>query len=81
MKSDTDGLLQHLPEFLDALRVERRLAENTVRSYGRDLALFGLFLREQGSVSPLSAGHRDLQEYLGWLAARRLSARSRRLSR
>lgn len=77
MKSDTDGLLQHLPEFLDALRVERRLAENTVRSYGRDLALFGLFLREQGSVSPLSAGHRDLQEYLGWLAARRLSARSR----
>ncbi len=77
MKSDADGLLQHLPEFLDALRVERRLAENTVRSYGRDLTLFGLFLREQGGLSPLSAGHRDLQEYLGWLDARGLSAPSR----
>lgn len=70
-------LLPHLSEFLDSLRVERRLAENTVHSYGRDLVLFGRFLREGYRGSPLDVDHKDLQLYLRWLAERGLSDRSR----
>jgi integrase/recombinase XerD len=69
--------LTFLAEFLDSLRVERHLAENTVRSYERDLALYNTFLRTRGISSPTEAGHEDLQAYLRWLAARGLAARSR----
>jgi integrase/recombinase XerD len=77
MRPPTENLLPHLPEFLDSLRVERRLADNTVHSYGRDLLLFGRFLRRLRRDSPLDIGHEDLQAYLRWLADRGLSDRSR----
>jgi len=70
-------LLPHLSEFADSLRVERHLAENTVRSYERDLVLFGRFLREGRHDSPLDVDHKDLQLYLRWLADKGLSDRSR----
>jgi integrase/recombinase XerD len=77
MRPPTENLLPHLPEFLDSLRVERRLAENTVHSYGRDLLLFGRFLRHLRRDSPLDVDHENLQAYLRWLADRGLSDRSR----
>ena len=64
-------------DFLASLRVERRLADNTVQSYGRDLMLYGTFLRDRGIESPTESGHTDLQAYLQWLSRRGLSARSR----
>ncbi len=64
-------------DFLASLRVERRLADNTVQSYGRDLLLYGTFLRARGVESPTESGHDDLQAYLQWLSRRGLSARSR----
>ena len=64
-------------DFLASLRVERRLADNTVKSYGRDLMLYGTFLRDRGIESPTESGHADLQAYLQWLSQRGLSARSR----
>jgi integrase/recombinase XerD len=76
MTARTPPALSHLEEYLDALRSERRLSDNTVRSYGRDLALYGTFLRTRAG-DPLAAGHEDLQAYLRWLSDRGLSARSR----
>jgi integrase/recombinase XerD len=64
-------------DFLDSLRVERRLAENTVRSYHRDLGLCARFFAERGLSDPARVSHRDIQDYLQWLSSQGLSARSR----
>ncbi len=64
-------------DFLDSLRVERRLSDNTVRSYGRDLALFRAFLESEGSRAPTEARREDVQRFLRWLARRGLAPRSR----
>lgn len=69
--------LPFFEEFLDSLRVERRLAENTVCSYGRDLDRYGLFLRSRGRSCPTESEHEDLQDYLLWLNEKGLSVRSR----
>jgi integrase/recombinase XerC len=54
---------RHLDEFLEHLRTQRRLSNNTIRSYRTDLAQLLEFL---GS-SPLKASHEDLR---GFLASR-----------
>ena len=64
-------------EFLDYLRVERRLAANSVEAYGRDLGRYADFLSTKGAAGPLEAGITLLREYLGWLAQRGLAASSR----
>jgi integrase/recombinase XerD len=77
MPRERTSSLKFLGEFLDSLRVERHLAENTVRSYERDLTLYGTFLVLRGVPDPAEASHDDLRAYLGWLAGRGLAPRSR----
>jgi len=77
MPQERTSSLKFLGEFLDSLRVERHLAENTVRSYERDLTLYGTFLVLRGVPDPSEASHDHLRAYLGWLAGRGLAPRSR----
>jgi integrase/recombinase XerC len=51
---------RHLDEFLEHLRTQRRLSQNTIRSYRTDLAQLLEFLGD----SPLKAGHEDLRRFL-----------------
>jgi len=48
--------------FLDHLRVERRLAANTVESYARDLAQLARFAEEEGRAIE-ALGRRDLEAF------------------
>ncbi len=61
-------------QFLYHLRVERGLAENSIKSYSRDLAKFFNFL-EQKSISPLNVTKDNISEYIASLHSS-LSARS-----
>jgi integrase/recombinase XerD len=61
-------------QFINYLRVERGLAENTVEAYSRDLVRFFEFL-EARNLSPLEISQERLAEYVGTLG-RGLSARS-----
>jgi integrase/recombinase XerD len=64
-----------LDEYLDHLRVERALADNSLLAYGRDLRALSKWAEER-STSVLALGSRDLSDYLGVLRKRGLSARS-----
>ena len=64
-------------EFLDYLRIERRLAANSVEAYRRDLGRYAGFLSTRGAVGLLEAEVTLLREYLAWLAERGLAASSR----
>ena len=55
-------------DFLAYLELERGLSRNTLEAYRSDLLQFGSFL-ERRNLSALEAGHRDLAEFLGELAA------------
>jgi integrase/recombinase XerD len=62
-------------EYLDHLRVERALAENTLLAYGRDLARLAAFAG--GARRPvLDLRQRDVSDFIGGLRAEGLSARS-----
>jgi integrase/recombinase XerD len=63
-----------LDQFINYIRVERGLSNNTVVSYSRDLLRFSLFLSSRG-ISPLEVTLPHLSEYLGTLGGQ-LSARS-----
>lgn len=56
--------------YLDHLRVERGLAENTLVAYRRDLRLYARYLDECGLVGPLAATSRDVEGFVGWVRAR-----------
>ncbi len=64
-------------DFLDYLRVERRLAANTVEAYGRDIGRFAGFLAARGAAGLLKVDVPQLREYLAWLGQRGLAASSR----
>jgi integrase/recombinase XerD len=66
-----------IADFLDYLRVERRLAANSVAAYGRDLARFAAFLSRRGAAGIPDADVPLLRDYLGWMAERGLAAASR----
>ncbi len=66
-----------ISEFLDYLRVERRLAVNSVEAYGRDLCRYAGFLSTRGSVGLPEADLPLLRDYLALLARRGLAASSR----
>ena len=61
-------------QFINHLRVERGLADNTIQSYSRDLLRFFQFL-EGRKRSPLRATQDDIMNYMGTLQ-KDLSARS-----
>jgi len=55
-------------QFINHLRVERGLSENTIQSYSRDLMRFFQFL-EKRKLSPLLVTQDDIFEYVGTLSA------------
>ena len=61
-------------QFINYLRVERGLADNTIQSYSRDLNRFFQYLEAQ-ALSPLITSQDQIMEYVG-LIGRGLSARS-----
>jgi integrase/recombinase XerD len=63
-----------LDQFINYLRIERGLADNTVSSYSRDLTRFSQFLASQ-ELSPLKVTRDQLEQYIK-TTGERLSARS-----
>jgi integrase/recombinase XerD len=61
-------------QFINHLRVERGLSDNTIQSYGHDLIRFLQFI-EQKKISPLRAKRDHIAEYIRSLSPL-LSARS-----
>lgn len=64
--------------FLDYLRVERALAENTVKAYRGDLREFGRFLEEMGVPFPQGVDRDTIRAFLDAGRERGLSVRSQR---
>ncbi|MGE0454061.1 MAG: site-specific tyrosine recombinase XerD [Vicinamibacteria bacterium] len=60
-------------DYLDHLRVERGLAENTLLAYAADLAKLESFARGRDL---LALGQRDLADFIAWLRDSGLGARS-----
>jgi integrase/recombinase XerD len=63
-----------LAVYLDHLRVERGLADNTLQAYRRDLGAYGDFLTERGITDPREAAPEDVEAFVGWLRQRRTPA-------
>lgn len=61
-------------EFINYLRIELGVSDNTVTAYSRDLARFFEFLQEQ-NLSPLEISHNQIAEYTSLIAGH-LSSRS-----
>ena len=62
-------------DFLDHLRVERGLAENSISAYGRDLNRLGRFL-DFSSIALSDVTAREMREFANWLRAENLSQSS-----
>src|SRR5690242_13601507 len=69
------NLQTEIEEFLNYLRVERGLAENTVTSYARDLRKYGDFLSKAG-IAVVSATSGDVRRFLLELEKQRLDSRT-----
>ena len=67
-------MYQMADQFINYLRVERGLADNTVQAYSRDLIKFLQFLETKG-LTPLVVRQKQISEYTGALG-KGLSARS-----
>jgi integrase/recombinase XerD len=63
-----------IDQFINYLKLERGLADNTIQAYSRDLSRFARFLEER-DLSPLTVSRDQIIEYLSSLK-RSLSARS-----
>jgi len=69
------NLSPELEQFLDAMWLERGLAENTLASYRSDLALFEAWLKNHKSTL-LQAGAGDIQAYFSWMLGRGYAAKT-----
>lgn len=76
MTSETNSQYKDVlaDQFINHLRVERGLADNTIQSYSRDLLRFFQFLEDR-KCSPLHATQDDIMDYMSTLQ-KALSARS-----
>ena len=71
--AEKDALLD---EFCDTLWLEDGLSRNTLESYRRDLRQFGAWLERREGQRLAAAEHADIQDYLGYLYARKTRASS-----
>lgn len=69
-------LQKHLDQFLNAIAVERGVADNTLAAYSRDLQRYLAFLEKQGFSSPREVSLSHLQAFLVSLRDSGLSPRS-----
>lgn len=60
--------------YLDHLRVERGLADNTLEAYRRDLSVYAEYLREVGIDDPREVTTADVEAFVPWLRQRRTPA-------
>jgi integrase/recombinase XerD len=65
----------HVREFLNSLRVEKGLSDNTIQAYRRDILKFAAFVVERGLDTP-SVARSDVVDFLASLYQRRLDSRS-----
>lgn len=70
----TGNMDKLLDQFIDYLRIERGLANNSVRAYSRDLVRFSIFLKGR-NISPLSVSFEQITQYVS-LLGKKLSTRS-----
>jgi len=70
-----DSSRRLIADFLNYVRVEKRLARNTASAYSRDLRRFAAWLAAEG-VEPQAVTRIHLQQYLGSLYAAKLDSRS-----
>ena len=49
------------------IKLEKRLSENTVESYMRDLRQFAHFILRQYDVTPRKVERTMIERYMGWL--------------
>jgi integrase/recombinase XerD len=63
--------LAHVDGYLAHLAVERGLADNTLRAYARDLAMYARYLAEVGITDPTEVAAEDLEAFLVWLRDQR----------
>ena len=74
MNFEKDHIYNLADQFINHLRVERGLAENTIQAYSRDLVRFLGHLDKKG-ISPIGTTRKDITEYIESLEGR-LSLRS-----
>ncbi len=60
--------------YLDHLRVERGLADNTLAAYRRDLVAYARYLEEIGVDDPREAAAEDVEAFVAWLHRQRTAA-------
>lgn len=70
MGAETRTMPSDVLLYLDHLRVERGLADNTLAAYRRDLALYNTFLVEMDIASPRDATTADVRGFVAWLRGR-----------
>ncbi len=64
MGGDVDRVVN---DYLSHLSVERGLADNTIRSYRRDLRRYADFLHARGLTDPVEITENDITAFLGYL--------------
>lgn len=70
-------LAESVDRFIDALRFEREMSENTCAAYARDLRAFAAFARRQGADAPADVTRAHIAEFLRGERARGLAASTR----
>lgn len=67
---------EHREEFLQFLRIEKRLSANSIQAYERDLRLFLSFLKEQGIFDYSALNLVDLESFAFYLSEKKHYAAS-----
>jgi integrase/recombinase XerD len=63
--------VEHREEFLHFLRIEKRLSQNSIQAYKRDLSLFFNFLKEQGFSDYSALKLDDLESFAVYLSEKK----------
>lgn len=67
---------EHIQAYLNYIRVEKGLADNTIEAYQRDLSLWRSFASTKRSFSLQKLDRNDILDFLQWLYKRKLNSRS-----